>query len=116
VWFYTLNIDAEAVNSESFELQVVSSVSVSDKLIVRVYHKGSEISQNDLKWLLPSDLQLTRWSQLENLLIRYKNFKNSTTTTGSAGFLLSKAEFYVSSSMRVIEVLRIMIRFCIKMC
>jgi hypothetical protein len=66
---YRLNV------SDTFDgiLNIVSSIYIEKTLHVSVYLKRVNIPANDLSWILPSSLKLNRWSQLENLLVAYKN-------------------------------------------
>lgn len=67
-----LNVDS--VQEDVLEgLKVVSSIVVSNEMVVSVYVNQIEISQLYLKWILPSDSKLSHWSQIENSLTRYKN-------------------------------------------
>jgi len=63
-FFYLLNIDKC--------LSVNSTVIVDTDLHVKIFLKETELSPNKLKWVLPWDLKLQRWSQLENILSHYK--------------------------------------------
>lgn len=64
-WFYNCDF---SVNN----IQVLCSVSIDINLKVSVFLKNTELSCNDLKWVLQSDCILKRWSQIENILARYK--------------------------------------------
>lgn len=61
----------------------------SDMQISVLFLNNNELSFNDLKWGLPIDMKLTRWSQLENLLSRYKN-KGSELMTNPQSFLSTR--------------------------
>lgn len=39
---------------------------------ISVVYKKNVLTFSDLKWVLPVDMKLSRWSQLDNLLTRYK--------------------------------------------
>ncbi|KAJ3644415.1 hypothetical protein Zmor_022148 [Zophobas morio] len=79
VWCYVLNIDHQT-DCEIQELTVVCSVNIRNDLGVKVFVKGNEISYNDLRWLFTGTLKLTKWSQFENLLLRYKNVPHREDT------------------------------------
>lgn len=65
-WLYMCDFGA------SENIQIVCSVSVDINLQVSVFLKESELTYNDLKWVLEPDMKLRRWSEFENILARYK--------------------------------------------
>lgn len=54
-------------------MNVVCSVSVNSNLVVRVFLSKIQVPEHDLLWILSLDSKLSRWSQLENILIRHIN-------------------------------------------
>lgn len=64
LYFYNLDIDQYVT--------VMATIAIEDNLMVKVYLKDNQLAYNDLKWILPWDVKLQRWSQLSNLLSRYK--------------------------------------------
>ncbi|XP_050315878.1 THAP domain-containing protein 1-like [Anthonomus grandis grandis] len=64
LYFYTLNLNDPCIT-------IINQISIDSDLHVKVFLKNNELSQNNLKWILPFELKLSRWSQLENLLTRY---------------------------------------------
>jgi hypothetical protein len=66
VYFFTLNFSNN-------NLTIDTSIYVSQILQVKICIKKEELTPNELKWILPFDLKLSRLSQLVNLLARYKN-------------------------------------------
>lgn len=64
LYFYTLNLDSC--------LSINSTIIVDKDLQVQVVLNDNHLSPNELKWVLPCTLKLERWSQLQNLLSRYK--------------------------------------------
>jgi hypothetical protein len=47
-------------------------IAINPHTIVKVFLNANELSSTDLKWVLPYDMKLNRYSQLENLLSRSK--------------------------------------------
>jgi hypothetical protein len=62
--FFTLNFN----HSLNIDTTIYVNESSSKNFI-----KGEELTPQDLKWILPFDLKICRWSQLINLLVRYKD-------------------------------------------
>lgn len=85
LYFYTMNFEGP--------LSITNSLKISSDLLVSVYLNTNELSENDLKWLLPSGLKLTKWSQLENLLARYKS-------TNMAEFTKETLVWYLQLSLK----------------
>lgn len=54
-------------------ITIVNEISVDQNMQAKIFLKGRMLEFNDLKWILPFDMKLSRWSQLENLLCRYKD-------------------------------------------
>lgn len=68
MYFYYMNID-HYDHCDRNAVKVLSSVRISDSFKMVVCLDGHELSDNDLKWIIP-DAKLTRWSQLENIPAR----------------------------------------------
>uniref|UniRef100_A0A6P7GTB0 Uncharacterized protein LOC114346153 n=1 Tax=Diabrotica virgifera virgifera TaxID=50390 RepID=A0A6P7GTB0_DIAVI len=68
ICFYLLNIDSHCSDKC---IKVISNINITKELLVSVYMKDIQLSPQDLKWILPFDCKLSRWSQLENMLSRY---------------------------------------------
>ncbi|CAH1112316.1 unnamed protein product [Psylliodes chrysocephalus] len=76
VYFYMLNISTPDCSDEC--PKIISSISVGMDLTVSVFTNDVQLSPRDLKWILPHECKLGRWSQLQNLLSRYSySLKNS---------------------------------------
>jgi hypothetical protein len=90
-WLYRLNV------SDTFDgtriLNRVSSIYeyIEKTLHVSVYLKRVNIPANDLSWILPSNLKLNRWSQLENLLVAYKNCESEISKEKQFNAYIDKA-------------------------
>ncbi|XP_076686203.1 uncharacterized protein LOC143378372 [Andrena cerasifolii] len=69
IYFYKLDYDNDLL---VLNIQIV----INDQMKLQVSHRGNEISFNDLKGVLPVDMKLSRWSQLQNLLTRYKSVQH----------------------------------------
>ena len=69
VLFYKLNSDADIVSIEN-------QISINTDLTVKIFAKGNELPSElpfkELKWILNFDMKLNRWSQVQNLLDRFK--------------------------------------------
>lgn len=63
--------------------KVKVSFQISDKLVSSVCVDGFILSSDELKWILPSSLRVTRWSQIENILSRYLYCDSYTPSFGS---------------------------------
>lgn len=103
VCFYILNIDVnmqDDITTFQEEVSVICSISITKNLVVHVYLKGIEIPNHDLAWLLPPSLILSRWSQIQNLLIRYKNnVLQDAIVTETVDQHLLKSKYYVSKAL-----------------
>jgi hypothetical protein len=90
-WLYRLNV------SDTFDgtriLNRVSSIYeyIEKTLHVSVYLKRVNIPANDLSWILPSSLKLNRWSQLEDLLVAYKNCESEISKEKQFNAYIDKA-------------------------
>jgi hypothetical protein len=71
VYLFLLNINSPNIEDVGESVKVVSTIVINKSCIVTVYVKNTELTSNDLQWVLPATCKLTRWSQLENLLVRY---------------------------------------------
>jgi hypothetical protein len=69
IYFFTLNFNDS--------LNIETTIYINECLEVKVFIKGEELTPQDLKWILPYDLKIYRWSQLINLLARYKDSSDS---------------------------------------
>jgi hypothetical protein len=105
VWFYSLNVDSVQNNDvKEDQLKVVCSISVSNEMVVKVSLNQIEIPKHDLEWILPSDSKLSRWSQIENLLIRYKNVNEiNNREQNYFEYYIDKACKFVKKSIEFIE-------------
>lgn len=91
IYFYILNYEKS--------LSVESSIEINKSLQIKIFHKDVQISANDLKWILPSDLILSRWSEVDNLLSRYKNVSNENINKSASDLLsdsLTSLEAFLS--------------------
>lgn len=71
VYFFLLNACVDDLDfSES--LNVICSIVINNELLVQVFIENSELTINELRWILSEDKKLNRWSQLENILSRYR--------------------------------------------
>ncbi|VEN41670.1 unnamed protein product [Callosobruchus maculatus] len=71
-------------------LSINNTIHIDQSMQVTVFHKGNKLSPNDLKWILPCDLKLERWSQLTNLLSRY-SLNNDSVQSNPITDLLNQA-------------------------
>lgn len=71
-------------------LSLKNQIIIDSELIIKVFLGDNELSFSDLKWVLPLNMKLSRWSQLENLLSRYKisNHSNEYVENISLDFYL----------------------------
>ncbi|XP_044766292.1 uncharacterized protein LOC123322410 [Coccinella septempunctata] len=67
LYFYQLTVQE---NQESLVFK--SQILIDEKMVVQVFLGRNKLCFNDLRWILPFDMKLNRWSQLENILSRYK--------------------------------------------
>ena len=77
-------------------INIVNQVSVDSNMKVKVFLKGNKLAYNDLKWILPFEMKLSRWSQLENLLSRYQFIhceSNESATQKVLDFLKTSVNF-----------------------
>jgi hypothetical protein len=44
-------------------LQINNVIAINSDIIVKVFLNGNELSSTDLKWVLPCDMKLNRYSQ-----------------------------------------------------
>lgn len=51
---------------------MTTSIKVSSELICQVCVNRNILTTDSLHWILPQNLKVSRWSQLENILLRYK--------------------------------------------
>lgn len=65
IYFYVLNFE----NFLKIDLYVV----INKNLQVKVIVKDVQLPSKDLRWVLPSNMTITKWSQLASLLSRFKN-------------------------------------------
>lgn len=74
VYFYILNIDMnDNFDGADCGVEVNCSVMINNDLFVTVFVQGNLLNTHDLQWILPQNLKLSRWSQIENILSRYTN-------------------------------------------
>lgn len=63
--------------------QIGCSLTIDNQLNIKVCIRGNLVTSKDLSWIIPSNQPLNRWSQLENILNRYREptmiNKNSST-------------------------------------
>lgn len=88
IYFYILNLTEDLIS-------IVNQISVDINMVVKVFVNNTELTFKDLNWILPFDLKLTRWSQLENLLVRYKDEINIDQ---SFTFLIEKSVYFLSEA------------------
>ncbi|XP_044262768.1 uncharacterized protein LOC123010130 [Tribolium madens] len=50
-----------------------TSFRIDENLQIQIHVQKEELTPNDLKWIFLYDLKISKWSQLINLLSRYKN-------------------------------------------
>lgn len=51
-------------------VNVVSSIIIDSTFTVQMFIGNCELTVRELRWILPEDKKLSRWSQLDNLLAR----------------------------------------------
>ncbi|KAK9884997.1 hypothetical protein WA026_009226 [Henosepilachna vigintioctopunctata] len=66
---YLLNVSEEIIT-------LTNQITVHEDMLVTVFLNGKKLLHNDLKWILPSDMKVDMWSQIESLLIRCQNKLN----------------------------------------
>lgn len=97
-WFFKINADSIIfflVEEDPIGIcEFVVRISVSEDLFVRIFIKGSELSDEDLKWVLPKSKKLTLWSQLVNILSRYKHCRETSQPS---------REIYLRAALRDLE-------------
>lgn len=71
IFFYLLNINIEVITAES--LEVLVHVTVRSDSTKAAFKKNIPFEKNYLKWVIPDGQKLSRWSQIENMLITFKN-------------------------------------------
>jgi hypothetical protein len=105
VWFYSPNVDSVQNNDvKEDQLKVVCSISVSNEMVVKVCLNQIEIPKHDLEWILLSNSKLSRWNQIENLLIRYKNVNEINNREQNCfEYYIDKACKFVKKSIEFIE-------------
>lgn len=94
IYFYTLN-------EENF-LSIENSIHIDYNLNVHIFLKSSKLSYSDLKWILPFDLKLSRWSQLSNMLSRYKSISNEPKQL-NINDLLNKSLFFLEEANKIAD-------------
>lgn len=52
--------------------KIVSSIKISNDMTCNVVVNMNILTKSQLKWILPQNVKITRWSQIENILTRYK--------------------------------------------
>jgi THAP domain/Transposase protein len=70
IYFYNLSLTKEPIS-------IANQISVDQNMVIKIFLNETELTCSDLSWILPFNLKLTRWSELENLLIRYKDPSSS---------------------------------------
>ena len=53
-------------------LKIVSSIKISNDMTCNVVVNVYILTKLQLEWILPQNVRITRWSQIENILTRYK--------------------------------------------
>ncbi|XP_045482104.1 uncharacterized protein LOC123686148 [Harmonia axyridis] len=98
IYFYQLKVQE---NQDSLLLE--TQISINENMVVQVFLGKNKLNFNDLKWILPFDLKLSRWSQLENILARYKeNFRSDTDIFfESFNYLMEKSLKYLDLALTV---------------
>lgn len=66
IYFYKLDYENDI-------LVLNTQIVINDQMKLYVFYKGNKISFHELKWVLPGDMKLSRWYQLQNLLTWYKS-------------------------------------------
>ncbi|KAF2889752.1 hypothetical protein ILUMI_16421 [Ignelater luminosus] len=64
VYFFTLNYETK--------LTIRNCERVSEHLTVNIHLNKNELSAADLRWILPVNLKVSKWSQIINILARYQ--------------------------------------------
>jgi hypothetical protein len=103
IYFYKLNIDCDSSCELSVlrDVKIVCSIAVSCDMVISVKQNNKEVSVNDLKWIKPCDLKLTRWSQLEDLLVRYKTVEANAVGAKSAEYYLNKINSLIQECLQI---------------
>lgn len=83
-------------------MSISSSIVIDRNLHVRIFLKDNELSVNDLKWILPNNLKVSKWSQIENLLARYKTF-DSVVPPHSENDKLHDIETFLNRSLKYLD-------------
>lgn len=99
LYFFLLNVSVENLDIDE-SIYVISTVVVDSDLKVKVFSGNSELSICELRWILPEDRKLNRWSQIDNLLARYrftKQFPNDY------GYYVEKAYTYIQKAIYYVE-------------
>ncbi|CAG4970430.1 unnamed protein product [Parnassius apollo] len=97
MFFYTLNIDFN--NKDSQNVRVLNSICIDSDLSVKLFIGETQLPPNDLKWTLTNSLTLFKWSQLKNLLDRYKD-SPFTCTESMFEFNIKKAEEQLETALQ----------------
>lgn len=82
-WFLHCDINFVVFYKCNFDNipKVISSVKVFSDMTCQVCVNQYILTSPELQWILPTNLKLSRWSQLENILNRYKNKHDDNSTT-----------------------------------
>ncbi|KAK9876147.1 hypothetical protein WA026_011264 [Henosepilachna vigintioctopunctata] len=80
----------------SEEINTISNqITENEDMLVTVFLNGKKLYA-DLSCILPIDFKLDRWSQIENLLIRYKKIPDSVDQ--SFAYLIEKCLCYLNEA------------------
>jgi hypothetical protein len=94
IYFYILNFAEEYI-------KITNQITVNRDMLVTVFLNEKKLSYNDLSWILPFNLKLSRWSEIENLLIRYKD--PSDRVDQSFTYLIEKSLCYLNEASNKIS-------------
>ncbi|KAK4884968.1 hypothetical protein RN001_001239 [Aquatica leii] len=83
-------------------LAIERSISIDKELCIKIYLGKNELLYNDLKWILSSDLRLRKWSQMANVLSRYK-FHPESSIKPSVTNLVEKCLQYIEKAYEIYE-------------
>nr|CAI5852053.1 unnamed protein product [Callosobruchus analis] len=99
-YFFLLNVDCR--NDFEEGVKVINSIIIQSDMTIRVFIQDTELSDNNLRWILP-DGRLHRWSQIENLLARYNYVQSISDLDLGSNSHIVKAHKHLVSAISTIN-------------
>uniref|UniRef100_A0A1B0GH08 Putative transposase n=1 Tax=Lutzomyia longipalpis TaxID=7200 RepID=A0A1B0GH08_LUTLO len=89
-------------DSDPFGVDILSRIIIDDNLKIQIFIRNEKLTYKDLSWVLGKNMQLRLWSELSNILARYKNPDVTRFETPMRSYLNQAAD-NIKSALHVAE-------------